>query len=240
MRGDSGLGTVDVSEWRWVLGWSLAVVALSGLPYLYASWAAPPDHVFGGFLVNVSDGNSYLAKIRQGYEGDWLFRLAFTPEEQRGLVVFTLYLGLGHLARITGLPLVLVFHLARSACGLFLLSSAYRLTAELTTERAARRWAFAIVAFGSGLAVVSLLIGRSSAEGFVPVDLAVPEAVGFYSILSNPHFCLAFALEAWAIIWTLNPPRGEWVLHSLIAALIGLAQGRPISSSELENRHEQS
>jgi hypothetical protein len=200
-------GQVSRSEWRWAWGWALAVVALSCAPYVYAALAAPPGHTFGGFLINTQDGNSYLAKMRQGYDGAWLFRLPFTPEDQRGIFVFTLYLGLGHVARLTGLPLLLVFHLARAAAGLFLLLIVYRLAAELSPDIAARRWAFAIVAFGGGLGLVSIIIGRSNAAAFVPVDLLVPESVGFYSILSNPHFSLAFALQAWAIVWLLRPPR---------------------------------
>jgi hypothetical protein len=220
---------IEKSEWRWVLGWGLAVVVLSSLPFLVAQFSAPPGYTFGGFIINVHDGNSYLAKMRQGYEGEWLFRLAFTPEDQRGLFVFTVYLALGHLARLTGLPLALTFHLARAASGLFLLFSVYRLAAEYTSDRAARRWAFAIGAFGSGLAVVSLAIGRSNGEAFVPIDLYIPEANGFYSILANPHFCLAFALEAWAIIWILNPPRWPlWAQVSMCAAIgLGIASLAP-------------
>lgn len=214
--------TVDRGEWRWAWGWALVVVTVTCLPYLYATFAAPPDRIFSGFLVNTRDGNSYLAKMREGYEGSWLFRLPFTPEDQRGIFVFTLYLGLGHLARLFNLPLILVFHVGRALCGLFLLLTAYRFTAELTPSLSARRWAFAIVAFGGGLAALSLLSGRNHPDSFVPLDLFVPEAFGFYSILVNPHFPLAFALTAWAILWTLHPPReGRWVGIGL-AALTGL------------------
>lgn len=222
-------GKVSRAEWRWAAGWALAVVALSCLPYLYAQFAAPPGLAFGGFIVNTRDGNSYLAKMREGYDGEWLFRLAFTPEEQRGLFVFTLYLALGHLSRLTGLPLVLVFHLARVAGGVFLLLSLYRLAAELTPVRAARRWAFAAAAFGSGLAVVSLLVNRNNAEAFTPLDLLVPEAVGFYSILSNPHFPLVFGLQIWAILWILHPPPlNRWIQIAAAAAVgLGIAPHAP-------------
>ena len=221
MRGAVEQGPVNRAEWRWALGWALAVAALTCVPYLYACFAAPNGLTFGGFLVNTRDGNSYLAKMREGYEGNWLFRLAFTPEEQRGIFVFTLYLGLGHIARLVGLPLVLTFHIARAASGVLLLLSVYRLTAEITPDRAARRWAFAVAAFGSGLAVVSLLIGRNDAA-FVPVDLFVPEAIGFYSTLANPHFPYAFALQIWAILWTLHPPRANLWTQIAVATAIGL------------------
>jgi len=212
---------LDRSEWRWAWGWALVGVIVACLPYLYAHFAAPSDQTFSGFLINVRDGNSYLAKMRQGYDGAWLFRLPYTTEEQQGVFVYTLYLGLGHLARLIGLPLILLYHTARALGGLFLLLTVYRLAAELTPSVPARRWAFAIAAFGGGLAAVSLLSGRNHPESFVPIDLFVPEAVGFYSILVNPHFPLAFALMAWAILWTLRPPRDERWVGIGMAALTG-------------------
>lgn len=216
-------GQVDWAEWRWAWGWALAVVALSCAPYFYAYFAAPSGQTFGGFLINTQDGNSYLAKMRQGYDGAWLFRLPFTPEDQRGIFTFTFYLALGHIARLFGAPLILIFHLARAASGLFFLLTVYRLTAGLTPDLAARRWAFAVAAFGSGLAVLSLLIGRNNPENFVPVDLFAPEANGFYSIIANPHFPFVFALEAWAIIWILNPPRQQFWIQLAAPVLIGLS-----------------
>src|SRR3990172_8026353 len=117
MRGAVEQGPVNRAEWRWALGWALAVAALTCVPYLYAYFAVP--------------------------------------------------------------------------------------------------------AFGSGLAVVSLLIGRNDAA-FVPVDLFVPEAIGFYSTLANPHFPFAFALQIWAILWTLHPPRANLWTQIAVATAIGL------------------
>lgn len=225
MREAVEAGQVDRAEWRRAWGWAFAVVALSCVPYLYAYAAAPPGQTFGGFLVNTQDGNSYLAKMRQGYEGAWLFRLPFTPEDQRGIFTYTFYLALGHIARLFGAPLIVIFHLARVASGLFFLLTVYRLAAALTPDLSARRWAFAVAAFGSGLAVLSLLIGRSDPKNFVPVDLFVTEVSGFYSILANPHFPFSFALEAWAIIWVLRPARIGLGQQIGVAVAIGLGIG---------------
>ncbi|NIV33482.1 MAG: hypothetical protein GWN58_29745, partial [Anaerolineae bacterium] len=66
-------------------------------------------------------GESYYAKMQQGARGDWLFHLAFTSEPHEGAFIFTFYLALGHLAAALGLPIPLVYHLARICAGLFLL-----------------------------------------------------------------------------------------------------------------------
>lgn len=191
--------TITRREWRWALVWSLFVVALTLVPYLNAAVNAPAGYTFSGLLVDPWDGNTYLAKMRQGYAGEWLFRLPFTSEDQDGIFVYTFYLGLGHLARLTGLPLIGLYHGVRVLSGLILLLTLYRLAAELTADQVARRWAFGLGAFASGLGFFSLLAGHHTS-----VDLRVPEANTFLSILTNPHFPLSFALEVGAILSVLG------------------------------------
>lgn len=215
--------SITRAEWRWVIIASLIVVALSCVPFIYASVAAPSDHTFIGFIVNAQDGNSYLAKMRQGYDGAWLYHLAFTPEDGRGIFTFTFYLLLGHVSRLTNLSLIFLFHLARIINGVFLLITIYFFSSLLTSNISARRWSFIITSFSSGLALVSLLAGRNGAKNFIPFDLFVPEANGFYSILSNPHFPLVFALMAWAIILTLAPPQLNFWIRLIVIAAVGFS-----------------
>jgi hypothetical protein len=70
---------------------------LTLLPYLWANAAAGSGHVFAGFLLNPLDGATYLAKMRQGWEGNWLFTLPFTADPGPGSFLFTYYLLLGPL-----------------------------------------------------------------------------------------------------------------------------------------------
>ena len=88
-------------EWPWIIAASLVIVAAAGLPYLLA-YRVPPDHIFMGVLVNPADGNSYFAKMREGWRGDWLFTLPYTAQPGAGALIFTYYLFLGHVARWTG------------------------------------------------------------------------------------------------------------------------------------------
>jgi hypothetical protein len=224
MPGELERATITKAEWRWLLIAATIIAVLSCLPYVYASVAGPVGHTFGGFLINVTDGNSYLAKMRQGYEGEWLYRLAFSPEEQRGIFVFTLYLGLGHLARIIGLPLVIWFHATRIVGVFVLFYAVYALGSVLSLNISARRWILVIVAFGSGLGLVSQLIGRAT-TGFVPVDFYTPEANTFYSLLTNPHFPLMAAFEALALLWVLQPPFPRWPLAAQCGLLAFLGLG---------------
>lgn len=175
---------------RWVTLWIVVILAVSCAPYLIAWAAAPEGKVFGGILYNPLDGHSYLAKMRQGWGGGWLFRLPFTEEPQQGAFVFTLYLLLGHAARTLSLSLPLTFHLARILASAFMLAALWRLVRWIFADSTERNRAFLLSALGAGLGWLFPM-----AEPLFP-DLWIPEAYMFYSALSNPHFPLALGLMA--------------------------------------------
>ncbi len=175
-------------DWRWATGWSLAILTLSCLPYLIATLSAPAGWHFAGFLVNPLDGHSYMAKMQQGEAGHWLFHLTYTPEPHAGSFIFTFYLALGHIAALTGLPKILIFHLARLLASLGLLLMVYRFIARLTPHQTERHLAFILLIATAGLGWLGAIIGA------FPIDLWVPEAFVSYSIYTNPHFPLAMLL----------------------------------------------
>jgi hypothetical protein len=214
---------VTRSEFRWVLVASLAVILLASLPTLYAWALADADHVFSGFVYNAEDGNSYLAKMRLGARGDWLFHLVYTPEEHQGALVYTFYLLLGKLAAGLGLSHILVYHLARALLGLGLLLTVYAFAARFTTDVTARRVAWFLVALGSGLGWLLTLLGAVHWLGSLPLDFWVPEAYAFLVLYSSPHLALAEALLLWAILWTLHAFQGRglrWCLYAGLAAFL--------------------
>ena len=214
---------VDRKEYRWVLLVTLALVVASSLPYLVA-WAATPEGAhFTGLLVNPLDGHSYIAKMRQGLDGAYRFRLPFTPEPQDGAYLFLLHLALGHLTRCTGLPLIWIYHGARVLAGGILLLVAYRFILSLGWERGQRRLALLLLAFSSGFGWLALLLGYPSA------DLWVPEAFVFYSILDTLHFPLAIALMLLIFMALARPGREPGWRETLVAAgaSLGLSVVQP-------------
>jgi len=167
---------------------ALVILGVSSLPYLVAWAVAPEGAHFTGILVNPIDGHSYLAKMRQGWEGSWRFRLAFTPEVHEGAPIYLFYLGLGHVARWMGLSLILVYHLARGLGGAAMLVMVYVLVSHLNDNVSERRTAFLLVSIGSGLGWLTGLFGMMA------TDLWVPEAFPWYALLGNAHFPMAIAL----------------------------------------------
>jgi len=177
---------------------SLTLVALSWLPYLTGWLAAPPGAHFTGLLYNPLDGNSYLAKMRLGAGGSWLFRLAYTPEPQHGAPIYLFYLLLGHMARWLHLPLLAIYHGARTAGAFFLLLGIYRLSSYLTAAPPRRRLLFLLAATGAGLGWLAVALGRQTP------DLWVAEAFPFAALLTNAHFPVALALMVWSAHWGLQ------------------------------------
>jgi hypothetical protein len=185
---------VDRREWRWLAWAGLALILASNLPYLVA-WAATPEgDTFTGLIFNPQDGNSYIAKMRQGLNGSWRFRLPYTPERQDGAAVFLFHLLLGHIARWTGLPLVLIYHGARVVGGVVMLGGIYALARSLSDSLPERGTMFLLTSLGSGL---GWLVGPAGVE---TADLWVPEAFPSYSLLANAHFPFAIGLMANAAV----------------------------------------
>jgi hypothetical protein len=184
------------------------------LPYLQAVWASGPDHVFGGFFLNPMDGNTYLAKMRQGWEGAWQFRLPYTAEPGEGSYLFLFYLFLGHLARVSRLPLLLTFHLARAGAAILLLLAMDRFFHLIIPEDRTATLAWCLAALGTGMGWLAAL-GR-----WVSADMWVAEAYPFLASFSNPHFPLSLAIMA----WMLFPPDENriWLngLRSLACGMI--------------------
>jgi hypothetical protein len=174
-------------EWRWVAVATGVIVLLSFWPHILG-WLNSGDLHFTSILKNVPDGQSYIAKMRQGYEGSWLFRLPFTPEDQPGALIYLPYLALGHAARALHLPLGVTFHIARAASSVLLVVATYALAARLSASVAIRRLAVLFVLFGSGLGWLLIAF-----KIYLP-DLWLPEAFPFQTMLLNAHFPLALAL----------------------------------------------
>lgn len=175
-------------EWLW-LGTAGAVLGLAAnLPYLWAAFGAPPGRVFGGILFALPDGFSYLAKMREGWRGAWLFTLPYTAEPGGGVFLFTYYLLLGHVARWTGAGLVLTYHLARAVNAGLMLVAAYHFIARCTEAVSVRRAAWTLFSLGSGLGWLA------AAWLPLPPDWWIAESLPFLSLISNAHFPLAWAL----------------------------------------------
>jgi hypothetical protein len=218
-------GVVTRAEWRWVAGWSAALLLLTGLPYAVGVLSQTPDLVFSGFFTAVEDGNTYLAAMHQGAAGRWAFHIPFTPEPHDPGYVFGLYLLLGRLSAWSGLAPALVLHLAKLVTTPLLLAGVYRFAAQFTGSRLVRRVGFILVAAGGGFGWLWVATGQPIALGAMPTDLWVTDASAWLTLLTFPHLALAQALILWVAVNGLQLLcKPSWP-RALVTGLLGLALG---------------
>lgn len=186
-------------------------IAVISLPYIIAASAAGDDFSFTGFLMNPGDGSSYLAKMQQGFQGKWTFTLPFTAEPGEGVYLFLAYLFLGHLARVSGLELLVVFHLARVISAVFMLWEAYQLARSALRDERLAGYALILLAFGSGAGWLIVAFGALTS------DFWVAEAYPFLSAYTNTHFPLGLGLMFWILRQAVNPG-GRWLIVRLLLA----------------------
>ncbi len=192
---------------------SFAFISMQVLPFALAAGAADAQHEFAGFLLNPTDGFSYLAKMRQGFDGQWSFVLPYTAGPGEAAAINLYYLLLGHLARGLGWGLIFTFHVARVVGAVALCAALYRLIAATLPVRL-QVWAFGLALFGSGLGWVAVLFG-----GFTS-DFWVAEAYPFLAGLANAHFPLGLALQFYVISPARAPRPAAWALASLALAVV--------------------
>ncbi len=165
------------------------VLTLIIAPYLVATSNGTDGLIFGGFLFNPLDGNSYLAKMNQGWHGEWRFHLPYSAGTSPGAYIFLFYIALGHLARLLNIPLIQMFHIARILGALLFLFGAFwfvQVFVGVSKNRQTR--AFILISLGSGLGWLLIFTGKLTS------DFWVAEAYGFLTMFSSPHFSLGLAI----------------------------------------------
>lgn len=214
-------------EWLLALGLSLALVLLLSLPYLLGHVLARPGTYFTGQIMNPEDSQSYFAKMLQGYQGRWLYTIPFTPEAHQPAFIGGFYLALGQLARVLGLSLVQIWHVARMAAGLFLFLATFGFVASFL-ERPRWRWtAFLLAVLGSGLGWLLLILGQSEWLGDFLVDFRMPESHLFFSAFTYPHVAAGSGLLLiifWLYLRALKATHRAWV-YALVAGVANLVLG---------------
>ncbi|GAB4432195.1 MAG: hypothetical protein Kow0031_13550 [Anaerolineae bacterium] len=200
----------------------LLLALLVSLPAAYGFALSTPEMQYGGFVIGVEDGNSYLAKMMQGREGHWLYTLAYTPEPHSPGPFFGHYLLLGQLAGLLNLSLPLAINLSRLFTIPFGLVSFYAFAAMFLPDTGLRQLATALFAFSAGLGWLWLLLGLPTELGKMPVDIWVPDASFFLSAFTFAHLPLSIGLMLWVVIGlVLFVERGGWRWW-LLAAGCGL------------------
>lgn len=186
-------------EWQRVVLFAGLVMLVTTLPYVIGWLSAGDDWEFGGFVFGADDGYSYLAKMRLGARGDWLFTIRYTAEPHDGALLFLPYILLGKLTGIfvaqdsPDLPTVMAitFHAARIMFGFLLILVSYRFVAVFLKSPASRLLALLLIMLGGGLGWLLGIAGLGDLFNSLPVDFNVPEGYSFLVLFGLPHVALS-------------------------------------------------
>ncbi|MBC8506496.1 MAG: hypothetical protein ISR58_14510 [Anaerolineales bacterium] len=216
-------------QWVWVF--AIAVIVVTSIPYLLSYAVEGTEWQFTGFVFGVEDGNSYMAKMLRGADGDWLFRSPYTALPQLGVLAFFPYLLLG---KLTSPPeqhiqLVALFQIFRIGAGILYILASYDFVILFVKTERWRRWGVTLIALGGGLGWLLILLGKSSWLGSLPLDMYSPETFGFLMLLGLPHLSLARALLLWGLRAFLFPNLAPWksrpgLFTGVLWLLMGLLQ----------------
>lgn len=224
-------------EWRNVLLFAVIVMAITTGPYLAGAASQRPDRRFGWFTFGIDDGNSYLAKMREGATDGWLFKIVYTSEPHDGAVLFMPYLLWGKLAALITPPsspgfvdaMLLIFHIMRIGFGILLIVVMYRFIAAFIIQRSARWLALILICLAGGFGWLLILLGQTNWLGSSPIDFYSPEGYTFYLLYGLPHLSLARAAFFGGLLLTfdaliLDAPR-QWLPRAILAGLCWLIVG---------------
>ena len=203
----------------------LALAIITSMPYLLAAMRAPSGHVFTGILTAYDDTFTYLAWMKQGANGHLLMCDLYTAEPQGCEFFLPLWTVLGFTARITGAPVVVIFHAARLLAALLLLIVARSASRRIMKSRTRLRFSLWMYAFSGGLGWLVYAVNNWNA--FLKAraitgaaDLDLPEAIAFRSAYAQVHFTIGAALICGAIILLLAALYEEKVFRAAIAGML--------------------
>jgi len=212
-------------EWVWAATVAGLVVFASTVPYLAGYLAQTRELRFGGVLLDRMDYHSHLAKMWQGYRGEWRYRLLFTPEDHQGVYLQTFYIALGHLARLSGLGLPATYQLARVLFGFLMLLTVYRFIARFVPTARVRRTAFLLATTASGLGWLTEVVAPTPPGGISPMDFWLLDGFTYLAVLTSPHFCAATGLLLLVFLLLLRRPEGPSWREIALAVLASLILG---------------
>ncbi|NPV76745.1 MAG: hypothetical protein HPY59_10275 [Anaerolineae bacterium] len=204
----------------------LLLLTLTTVPYLFGYFAQGDIWRFTGFVFGVEDGNSYIAKMLRGANGDWLFRTPYTSTPQSGFLVFLPYLLIGKLTAPPGQheQLVGLYQLFRWFAGMAMVLATYDFISMFIRRHLTGLFATALIVAGGGLGWLSLTGLGFLKTGRMPLEFYSPETFGFLSFYGLPHLALSRSLMLWGFIFFFKCKKNPGLWGGIMWLLLSFVQ----------------
>jgi hypothetical protein len=221
------------AEVAWLAGAIVLIVLLIEAPHSLAYAQEGHGFVFSGLLWWSYDFAQYAAAIREGATSQsWLIHDHLTGEAHRPVFMYPLYVGLGKLAELIGLDPRLGYRALALISRVSLLGALYLFCGAIYSTVRARRVAFVLIVFSSGLGVWLLLLRSVVPYGFandqdwtLAVDMKAPEVTTFLLFFTAPHLMLGLALQLLGGVFYLRSWSEASLRPPLLTGVVALGLG---------------
>ncbi len=214
---------------------AILIIGILMIPYIISYLRTPENYTFIGFdsspnvAGSVSDADlfSYIAKMRQGYEGNILYQNRYTIEESSPTALFIFYTILGNLSRFFSVNLVLFYFIANYICDLILILGLGLFNSHFFKSK---KWVLItifMICFSTGYSFLYILFPGLSINQFgndISADVIIPEFSTFTSIMDVCHFpfCISLMLFIFFIIIKNSENNLYYFLLSVLTFCLGL------------------
>jgi len=203
---------MNFSEKKFIIIIGIIIFAFNLAPYLYQPLYNPPDKSYIGSFPILTDLPTYLAKMAQGEEGNWLIMNRFTSEPHTAAPLYIFYILLGQIAGFFNWPLSFVFLASRFIFGfLFFLSIIYFIKYFINNERQ-RKIAYLLAVFSSGLGWTYI--------SKISLDLWNPDFIPMVRFSYFPHMTLATSLLLLSILFFVRSLKENKTKFTILAGFL--------------------
>ena len=211
-------------EWKFPAVLAVMLVVCGTIPYCYGYLNARPGTRFMGLIGrDVPGGNAYLMFAKQAQDGYHLFENRLTPEDLPRSYMNAEWWLFGKIARWTGFSLMTIFHVGRVVSVALFMFAAYYMICQCLDTVFQRRFALALMAFGSGFGWIPWL--ASKAFHYTCPYLFDIDGVGPFGYLINkPHFIRAHAFAMLTFAFLLAGERSGKRRFFVLSGLCALAR----------------
>ena len=219
------LGSRSAETW-FIVGVTIALLAVTSVPYIYGYLSCPEDKWFSGVVYNMHDTAQYLSWMREA--GTSFFTDNKLTSEPNARVFVNLHWWIpGWLAHTFGLTLVQVYQLFRLFAVPLLTIITYLFCAAVFSDRRRRLFAFLLSTFTAGLGWVWVVVKYTMGTAGLPFphDVYTTPGTSFWVMLASPHLTFAAALTLGVVLLALLGVQRQRLGYALGAALLALFLG---------------
>ena len=217
--------SVEPSEWWFVAGMIIILLAVTSIPYAYGYLSTTSDKQYMGIMLDVPDHVQYFSWMRELSDA-YLASNKLTSESNQPVFFNLLWWGLGRLGKLFGWDYPIPYQIMRVVGTLCFLFLAYLFCARFFDDIWKRRIAFLIICFSSGLGWILVLLKYTLTKGelLFPLDVFIAEGNTFLCILGYPHF-IAALLYILVFELVLHGERTNKLSYAVGAGLVALFLG---------------